>query len=301
MLHSTLQQLRLFESVARNQSYTRAAEEIHLSQPAVSVQVKRLEEQIGMPLFEKMGKKIFLTRAGKELYDACQDIFNRMEQLESSLDDLRGTIAGPLSIGVVTTTKYFLPHLLGEFLRQYPAVEPHLKVSNRERILERFDNNRDDIYITGHAILEREAEDRPFLDDQLVVFANPDHPMARQKQITLEELSKERFLFREKGSGILQTLEAFLECHGVSLPPYMELGSGEAIKQAVMAGIGISMLSITSLKLELETGRLVVLDVFDLPIRRQWRAVHPKGKHLTPVAEKFIEFIEENAKQLIRR
>lgn len=299
MFHSTLQQLRLFEAVARNQSYTRAAEEIHLSQPAVSIQVKRLEEQIGMPLFEKIGKRIFLTQAGQELFDACKDIFSRMERLESALDDLRGEVAGPLKIGVVTTAKYILPHLLGGFLRRYPKVEPHLKVSNRARIIERFDENTDDIYILGYSVQDRDAEDRPFLDDELVVFSSPNHPLAGRKKIPLDALTTERFLFREHGSGIRKNLEDFLESHGVSITPYMELGSGEAIKQAVMADIGIGMLSSLSLRLELETKRLTVLDVIGLPIKRQWRVVYPRGKRLSLAAQKFIEYLEENAKELL--
>jgi len=293
--HATLQQLRLFEAVARHQSYTTAAAEVHLSQPAVSIQVKRLEEQLGMPLFEKIGRRIFLTAAGRELFAACSEIFGRLERVEATLEEMRGEVAGPLRVGVVTTAKYVLPHLLGEFLRRYPKVEPHLKVSNRARILQRFDENLDDLYILGHAVADREVEDHPFLDDQLVVFASPKHPLAGRKRIPVETLARERFLFREEGSGIRTTLEAFLEGHGVAVTPYMELGSGEAIKQAVMADIGIGMLSTLSLRLEVETGRLAVLDVQDLPIRRQWRAVYPRGKVLSKAAQTFVEFMEENA------
>ncbi|MFQ5468693.1 MAG: LysR family transcriptional regulator [Gammaproteobacteria bacterium] len=296
MFLGSLQQLRLFEAVARNQSYTRAAEEIHLSQPAVSIQVKRLEEQIGMPLFEKIGKGIFLTAAGQELYDACSDMFDRMERLKTRLYDLQGEIAGPLKIGVVTTAKYILPHLLGEFLQRYPKVEPHLKVSNRERIMERFDENNDDIYILGHADENRQCEDHPFLDDELVIFASPKHPLAGRNCISLQTLATERFLFREEGSGIRTTFENFLASHDLSMTPYMELGSGEAIKQAVMANLGIGMLSLFSLSLELEANRLVVLDVVDLPIKRKWRVVYPKGKQLSPVAHQFIDFVKETGK-----
>lgn len=299
MFHWTVQQLRLFEAVARNQSYTRAADEIHLSQPAVSIQVKRLEEQVGVPLFERIGKRIFLTPAGRELYDACRDIFARMERLDAALDDLRGEVAGALRIGVVTTAKYILPHLLGEFIRRYPKVDPHVKVTNRARILERLEENMDDLYILGHPVTDHDVADYPFLDDELVFFASPGHPLAGRKGISLAEVAAERMLFREEGSGIRKTLEELLESHGLSANPYMELGSGEAIKQAVMADMGIGMLSTLSLRLELETQRLVVLDVQGLPIRRQWRVVHPRGKRLSRAAETFIGFLEENAAALL--
>ena len=299
MFHSTLQQLRLFESVARHLSYTRASEEVHLSQPAVSIQVKRLEEHVGTPLFEKMGKRLFLTPAGEELYSACQEIFQRLELVATRLDELRGEIAGPLRIGVVTTAKYILPHLLGPFLQQHPKIHPQLKVSNRARIQERLDDNKDDFYLFGTPVEGRDVEDHPFLDDQLVLFASPHHPLANKPNLPLDALAGERFLFREEGSGIRKTLEHLLKDNGLDIVPWMTLGSGEAIKQAAMAGLGIGMLSIQSLRLELEHGLLVPLAVQGLPIQRQWRIVHARGKQLSPATRAFIEFVLSNASALL--
>ncbi len=292
MIKATLQQLRLFEAVARHGSYTRAAEAIHLTQPAVSIQIKRLEESLGVKLFEQMGKQIYLTAAGKELFATCKDLFGRMEVFEGRLDELRGEVAGPLNLAAVTTAKYFLPHYLGAFLRRYPRVVPQLKVSNRARILERLENNEDDIYVMATLPERSDIDIHPFLRDELVMFAHPDHPLAGRKRIPVERFSGERLISREAGSGIRLTFERMLRDKGVTIEPYMELGSGEAIKQAVMSGIGIGVLSNFSLKMELENGRLVLLNLAGLPIHRNWYAVHRRGKHLTPTTLKFIEFLQ---------
>lgn len=292
MIRATLQQLRLFEAVARYGSYTRAAEAIHLTQPAISIQIKRLEEGLGVSLFEQMGKKIYLTAAGKELYATCQDVFERLGAFEGKLDELRGEVAGQLNLAAVTTAKYFLPHYLGAFLRRYPKVIPQLKASNRARIVERMEANEDDIYIMATLPESVDIEVHPFLKDELVMFAYPEHPLVGEKRIPLEQLLRERIISREPGSGIRMTFERLLTERELKIDPYMELGSGEAIKQAVMSGIGIGILSTFSLKLELETKRLVLLDVEGLPIKRNWYAVHRRGKHLTPAALKFIEFLQ---------
>lgn len=292
MIKATLQQLRLFDAVASHGSFTRAAEAIHLTQPAISIQVKRLEETLGTSLFEQMGKKIYLTAVGKELHAACRDVFDRLNAFEWRLDELRGEVAGPLNLAAVTTAKYFLPHYLGAFLRRYPKVTPQLKVSNRARMIERMEANEDDIYILATLPQGIDIDSHPFLGDELVVFAHPKHPLAGKKSISLQDLMTERIISREAGSGIRMTFERFLDENGLTLEPYMELGSGEAIKQAVMSGMGIAVLSTFSLKLELESNHLVLLDVEGMPIKRNWHAVHRRGKHLTPSALRFIEFLQ---------
>jgi len=292
VIKATLQQLRLFDAVARHGSYTRAAEAIHLTQPAVSIQIKRLEETLGVALFEQMGKRIYLTAASRELYATCREVFERLGAFEGKLDELRGEIAGPLNLAAVTTAKYFLPHYLGAFLRRYPNVTPQLKVSNRARILERLENNEDDIYVMATLPDRSDIEVHPFLKDELVMFAHPDHPLAKKRRIPVSRLTRERLISREAGSGIRMTFERMLRDKGVTIEPYMELGSGEAIKQAVMSGIGIGVLSNLSLRLELESGRLVLLPIEGLPLPRHWYAVHRSTKHLTPTALKFIEFLQ---------
>ena len=290
-MHFTLQQLKLFEAVSRNNSYTRAAEELHLTQPAVSIQIKRLEEQVGMPLFDTVGKKIFTTAAGKAMYSACTDILARAAELKDTVEELKGEVKGPLQIAVVTTAKYFMPHLLGTFLSMYPEVEPKLVFTNRAKVMQRLHNNEDDFVVMGQIPEDEKLETYPFLENILVPVVHPNHPLATKKNIPLKELLGERFLVREVGSGTRLVFDRLLEKEGLQIAPYMELGSSEALKQGVMAGLGLAILSLHSLRLELAAQKLVVLDVEGFPVKRRWFAVNLKGKKLSLVARTFHDFI----------
>ena len=290
-MHFTLQQLKLFEAVARHANFTRAAEELHLTQPAVSIQIKRLESQAGLPLFEQVGKKIFPTAAGKAIYQASIDILARAAELQSTIETLKGEVKGPLQLSMVTTTKYFMPHLLGAFLQSYPEVEPRLKFTNRARVIERLFNNEDDFVVMGQIPSDTQLQTYPFLDNILGVVAPPDHPLAGEKKIKLETLARERFLEREEGSGTRLVFDQMLAEENLHIEPYIELGSSEAIKQGVMAGLGLAVLSLHSVRLEQQAGRLAVLDVVGFPLVRRWYAVHLKGKQLSLVARTFLDFI----------
>lgn len=290
-MHFTLQQLKLFESVSRNGSYTRAAEEMHLTQPAVSIQIKRLEGQLGLPLFELVGKKIFPTAAGEAMYEASRDILERAEELKKTVEVLKGVVKGPLKLSVVTTSKYFMPHLLGSFLAKFPEVEPKLVFTNRSKILQRLHNNEDDFVVMGQIPDDEKLETYPFLKNILVPVAHPNHPLANKKNIQLEDLVHERFLEREVGSGTRLVFDRLLEQKGLKVEPYMELGSSEAIKQGVMAGLGLAVLSLHSLSLEQAANKLVVLNVEGFPLKRRWYAVHFKGKKLSLVARTFLDYI----------
>ncbi|HQT26090.1 MAG TPA: LysR family transcriptional regulator [Burkholderiales bacterium] len=295
--HWTLQQLRLFEAVARHKSYTRAAEELNLSQPAVYIQVKRLEESMGLPLIEQMGKKLLITRAGEFVYEAVVEVLSRLSSLHTSLNDMKGKVAGPLKLAVVTSAKFFMPHILGRFLRIYPDVQPQLTVTNRLRISERLADNLDDFVILGQQIPDAlDLTMHPFMENPLVVAAYTDHPMQDRKNIPIAELAGERFLVREPGSGTRGATEELFAEAGLALNPYMELGSGEAIKQAIMAGIGISVVPLASLNLELRYDQIVVLDVENFPLHRTWHAVHLKGKQLGLTAKVFLDFLIEEGK-----
>ncbi len=298
-MHFTLQQLKLFESVARHKSYTRAAEELHLTQPAVSIQIKRLEEQVGMPLFEKVGKKIFLTPTGDATYQAALDILQRVSELKGQVETLKGEVRGPLQLAVVTSTKYFFPHLLGLFLKKYPAVEPRLIFTNRARVVERLMDNEDDFVVMGQTPEGGHFTKHPFLENILVAVAPADHPLAGRRKIPLEELVRERFLERETGSGTRAAFDRLLHDHGLRIEPYMELGSAEAIKQGVIAGLGLGILSLHSLHLECSNGKLAVLDVEGFPLKRRWHAVHLEGKTLSLTARTFLEFILAESGQLV--
>ncbi len=298
-MHLTLQQLRLFESVSRLGSYTRAAEELFITQPAVSIQIKRLEGQVGIPLFEQVGKRTFPTAAGKTMYTASLDIINRVEDLKASIEELKGTVKGTLQMSVVTTAKYFLPNLLGAFLQQYPDVEPKLKFTNRARVIERLMNNDDDFVVMGKIPKDNNLEAYPFLNNILGIVAYNGHPLANKKNITIEELAKQRFIIREAGSGTRYAFDKLLLEHGLEIEPYMELGSSEALKQAVMAGLGIAVLSLHSVRLEREVNKLSVLDVKGFPLRRRWYAVHLKGRKLSLVARTFLDFILSESNRVL--
>ena len=295
--HWTLQQLRLFEAVARLKSYTRAAEELNLSQPAVYIQVKRLEESMGLPLIEQAGKKLLITRAGDLVYEAVVEVLSRLSSLHMSLNDMKGKVAGPLKLAVVTSAKFFMPHILGRFLRIHPDVHPQLIVTNRLRISERLADNLDDFVILGQQIPESlDLTMYPFMDNPLVLAAHPDHPLRNRKEIKISGLAEERLLVREPGSGTRGATEELFAEAGIALTPYMELGSGEAIKQAIMAGIGISVVPLASLSLELRYEQIVLLNVENFPLHRTWHAAHLKGKQLGLTAKVFLDFLIEEGK-----
>lgn len=300
MIHRfTLQQLRLFEAVARHRSFTRAAEEMHLTQPAVSIQVRRLQSAVGLPLIEQVGKKLYLTRAGEEVYAAAAEVVARLHGLADALVDMKGKVAGPLRVGAVTSAEFFLPHLLGRFLREYPDVQPVLKVTNRERVIERLRANEDDLVVMGQVPQDMALSVHSFMDNVLLPIAPVDHPFAGKRRIPLEAFAVERFLVREPGSGTRAATERLFAAHGLTPAVYMELGSGEAIKQAVMAGLGVSVQPAGSITLEVETGRLAALDVVGFPLHRTWHAVHPASKRLSLTATTFVEFLVQAGAEAI--
>ncbi len=298
----TLRQLTLFECVARHMSYTRAAEEQHLTQPAVSIQIKQLEEHVGIPLFEYIGKKLYLTDAGRELQQACSDIFSRLDSLEMALTQMKGGMHGSLRIATVTSANYFAPHLIGEFNRHYPDIEMSLVATNRNSVIQRLLNNKDDLVLMAQVPKDMKLKAYPILDNPMFPVVPAGHPLAGQKKIPISALTGERFLARELGSGSRKAIDDHLREAGVSLPRTMELGSIETIKQGVMAGLGISILSRFSMALELATGCLVSLDMETFPIVRTWCLVHPLDKRLSPAAQAFIDYIldhDEQVRQLI--
>jgi len=259
--HVTLRQLQIFEAVVRLGGYTRAAEALHLTQPTVSMQVKKLSETIGYPLLEKVGSRIHTTAVGDEVYASAQNILGSMVSLGESAAALEGVVKGPLRIAVITTAKYFMPHLLGAFITQHPEVKPMLKVTNRSRVLERLKSNEDDLLIMGQVPVGLDVEAHPFVDNELVVVASTRHPLTKCASISLQQLGEERFLVRESGSGTRLAVDRLFAEQDLEVKPYMELGSSEAIKQAVMAGLGISVLSRHNLRLELAGNHIAILDV----------------------------------------
>jgi DNA-binding transcriptional LysR family regulator len=286
--------LEVFEAIARLKSFTRAAEELFLTQPTVSMQIKKLTDEIGLPLFEQIGKKIYLTDAGKELYQTCLGIFEHFSRFEMIASDMKGLKSGKLRLAVVTTAKYFTPRLLGMFCQKYPDIDVALKVTNRERVLERLSNNQDDLYILGQVPDAVDAVAEVFLDNQLVVMASADHPLSCEKKISIERICDELFIMREPGSGTRMATERFFSGqNGQKLKVRMELGSNEAIKQAIVGRLGIAVLSRHTLALDAPMGQLAILDVEGFPIERHWYFAYPSGKQLSIVAQTFLEYLRQ--------
>jgi len=292
--HTTLRQLQIFEATVRLGSFTRAAEELFLTQPTISMQIKKLADAVGLPLFEHVGRSVKPTEAGRELYDACRKIFDVLANLEMKVSDLQGMRRGRLRLAVITTVKYFLPELLGEFCAMHPGIDVALKVSNRERIMERLNNDEDDLYIVGAVPEDADLIAHPFAPNPLVIVAPREHPLATRKNISMEEVAQYPFVGREPGSGTRDAVIRMFKERGVELPKVkMELGSNEAIKHAVVAGLGLAVMSLHSMTLDGPDGPLAFLNVEGFPIVRQWYIVHPKGKELSLVAQAFLEYALE--------
>lgn len=291
MINFTMRQLQIFESVARHLSYTRAAQALHLSQPAVSMQIRQLEEIAGLPLFEQLGKKIYLTAAGKELLQYCRNILQQVGEAENVLAELRDADHGRLAISTATTASYFTTQLLAEFCRRHPRVSVSLGVFNREILLTQLALNEMDMAIMGRPPDGLDLEMHAFMGNPLVVIAPPQHALADEQAIPLQRLQQETFLVREQGSGTRIAMERFFAERGIHLTTGSEMSTNEAIKQAVQAGMGLGILSLHTVALELEVGRLVVLDVQSFPIMRDWYVVQRKGKRLTATAQLFKDFL----------
>ncbi len=289
--HTTFRQMQIFEAVVRLQSFTRAAEELFLTQPTVSTQLKKLTDAMGLPLLDQAGRKLKPTEAGEELYRAIHRIFDSLSDLDTRISGLKGLRRGRLRLGVITTAKYFAPEILGGFCRDYPGVDVSLMVTNREHIIERIQNNEDDIYILGRPP-EKELNLKcyPFAPNPLVVLAAPDHPLCRESNISLERLAEEPLISREAGSGIRDTTMRLFAERGLTPQVRMELGSNEAIKHAVLGGLGVAVMSLHALVLEGADGPVAVLDVEGFPIDRQWYLASHQEKQLSLIATTFLEF-----------
>lgn len=290
-MNLTVRMLSVFSSVARNLSFTKAANELHLSQPAVSMQVKQLEEAIGLPLFEHLGKKVYLTEAGKEVFHYAQSIAQQFIELEHVIEGLRGGVRGNLSVAVASTANYFATRLLAEFSQRQGQLTYRLEVTNRQTLLVELQHNDKDLVIMGRPPDDADVVAEPFMENPLVVIAPPQHALAREQKIPLSRLALERFVLRESGSGTRIAMERFFEERGVRVTTSMEFTSNEALKQAVQAGLGLGIVSVHTIELELEARRLVVLDVEQFPIMRHWYVVTRKGKRLSPIALAFKEFV----------
>jgi LysR family transcriptional regulator, low CO2-responsive transcriptional regulator len=299
MLHLTLRQLQVFEVAATQLNFSIAAKQLFLSQPAVSMQIKQLEDNIGLPLFEHMGKKIFLTEAGRELHHYSRSIAQQVNEMEVVFSEMKGLDQGKLTLSVVNTANYFTPQLLAKFCQRHPQINVILHVANRDAVLKQLADNTTDLAIMGQTPDDADISAESFLDNPLVVIAATNHPLAKLKRIKFAQLADETFLSRELGSGTRSAMERVFAQHKIQPRISMEMETNEAIKQAVQAGMGLGILSLHSIELELETKRLSMLNVEHFPLLRHWFVAHRSNKRLSIPALAFKEFLLSEAEKII--
>jgi DNA-binding transcriptional LysR family regulator len=298
---ATVHQLRIFETVARHSSFSRAAAELHLTQPAVSIQVKQLEGHAGAALFEQLGRHLHLTAAGQALLHHSRAIIGEFREAEDAMAQYRGIAGGTLNVAVISAGDYFFPQLLAEFGRRVGGVALNLVVTHRKDVLEQLADNVTDLAIMVRPPSGGSTVASPFAPAPYVVVAAPDHRLARKRRITLDALAAEPFISRERASDTWNAMEAAFGARLARLRILMEISSNDTIKQAVSAGLGLGFLSVHSIDAERRLGTLAVLDVAGFPLLRRWHLVHRKGKRLSPVALAFKSFLLEDGARLIER
>ena len=292
MIQTTLHQLKVFETAARYRSFTRAAEAFLITQPTVSSQMKQLAQAVGLPLFEQVGKQIYLTKAGQELFTVCQEVFNKLDRLEMKLADWKSKKQGCLKVAAIATANFWVPPLLVAFCQQYPQITVSLQVNNHQQIHQRMRDNKDDLYILSQLPEDLDLCTEPFFEHFLFVVAPINHPLAGQPHLPIQALNGQALIMREPGSGTRTVVQRLLAQHQVSVKTKLELSSNEEIKEAIAAGLGISVLSHHALSKTI--AGLTILDVQHFPIQQSWYVAHLAGKQLSVIAQTFREYLLNN-------
>ncbi|MGF1526723.1 MAG: LysR family transcriptional regulator [Candidatus Competibacterales bacterium] len=300
MQHATFRQLEVFLTVARQGSFTRAAESLGLSQPTVSMQIKKLSDEVGLALFESHGKGMQLTEAGRALEATCREIFDALDRFAMTVTNLQGLRAGSLKLAIVNTAKYIIPLILGAFCQRYPDIDAQIEITDRERLLTRLVEHRDDLYIVSQPPQRDDVKSVAFMANPLVIVAPMDHPLTRRALISPGVIAQEPFLLREQGSGTRRAVERFFQSRGFALKVRMTLANNEGIKQAVIGGLGIAALSRHALGNDLALGQLAILDVKGFPLKEQWYALAPAHRPLSVVAESFLSFLQTEGEIIVR-
>ena len=294
MRNASLRQLRTFAAVARHLSFVRAAEELHLTPPAVSMQVKELETEVGLPLFDRSGKAVSLTTAGEYLLSYTRKVLATLKDAEDALARFKGLAGGQLTVGMVSTAKYFLPSLMARFRDEHPGVSLGMKLGNREQLVAMMQRGEADLAIMGRPPKEWATRAEPFAQHPHVLVTSTTHPFTRMEEVPAAALHNEEFIMREAGSGTRAAMEEYAAAHHLQLRMAMEMTSNETIKQAVMAGMGVSLLSLHTIAFELSHGTIATPEVEGLPVMRRWHVVNNLGKLLSPPAEAFRYFVLEH-------
>jgi len=299
MRNATIKQLRLLRAAARGGSLAAAAGAHHLTPPAVTMQMQQLEVAAGLPLFERNGRGFALTAAGREVLAAAERIEVELADCAAGLAALKSLAGGHVTVGVVSTAKYFAPQMLAAFARSHPGIDIELVVGNREETIAAFKSGRLDVAIMGRPPEDVEVESTPIGDHPQVIIAQPDHPLAKRRAIPPQQIAGETILMREVGSGTRLMAEGFLTKHGIKPRIGMEISSNETIKQAVMAGLGIAFISAHTIAAEIEDGRLAVLDVIGFPEIRQWFVVRLAAKRMMPAARALRDFLVADGRRFL--
>lgn len=294
-MHFTFRQLRLLVALDEHQSITAAAQACHVTQPTVSMQLQALAEAVGLPLYEQVGKRLFLTDAGHVLVRTARSIQDEWDAFEQTVDAMKGLTRGRLRLAVVSSAKYFVPGVLGRFCEQHPEVDIALELLNRDAVVSRLRENLDDLYIMSMPPGDMALEQHAFLANPLVVVAAADHPLAAQRKLKLSALSGERFIMRETGSGTRMACDAHFKAHGFEPQVRLALGSNEAIKELVAEGMGLAVMSRHALTHHAEPDRVVELDVQGFPVPSSWWTLYPQGKRLSPLAQAFLSHLGGDA------
>ena len=286
-MNITFKQLRIFLAVFDAGSVSAAAKSTHVTQPTVSMQLKEISNAVGLPLYEVISKKIYFTDAGKELASTAREMLNAWSNFEQSIDAAKGLTRGKLKIAVVSTAKYFMPRLIGQFCKKYPDIDISLEILNRDGVLMRMRENLDDLYIMSQPPTEMDLIDDIFLHNPLVPIAAYSHPLTKKTSVPLNSFLDQRFILREKGSGTRMTIDKYFKTQKFRPDIRMELGSNEAIKEAVAGGLGIGVVSKHALHGHQKEHGVAIINVKGFPIMSHWHIVHPAKKHLPPVAVAF--------------
>jgi len=295
----TIRQLEILLALHDQGTVNGAARALHLTQPTVSIQLKKLSDAISMPLYNQINKKMVFTDAGLEVVKTATEVLDSFSQLDMALSDMRDLKSGTLRLAVVTTSKYFIPHLLGPFCERYPNIDVQLKVGNREQIIDRLKQGIDDFYVFSHPPADTETDSIEFLNNPLVAIAHEDHPLTKQTNLTLKHVCSEPFLMRETGSGTRYAIEEFMREHDQQLNIKMIIESNEAIKHAVMSKLGISILSAHTLMYGGRAG-LAQLKIKQLPINTHWYFLWKTTKRQTVLAKTFLEHVETDGRAMLK-
>ena len=299
-MNYTLHQLEIFRTIAELQSVTKASEHLFLTQPAVSIQLKNFQAQFNLPLFEIVGRKLYITEFGEEISETAFQILERVENIKYKSAIFEGKIAGKLNISIVSTAKYTMPYFLSDFIKTNEMVSLTMDVTNKMTVLRSLENNECDFAMVSTIPKKLNIDRIELMKNKLYFVANRDFNPSKKK-VLLKDLNKSLFIFREPGSATRLAMEQYLVKHKIAIEKEMELTSNEAVKQAVIAGLGISIMPIIGIKNELRNGDLQIIEMTDFPLETNWNLIWLKSKNLSLVAKTFKNHLEENKEKIIKQ